>query len=270
VEITSKDNARLKNARAVRDGRENDLLFVEGLRVAEELTTSNLEITEYFFTTRFAQSERGANLLGKLAGVRAATLNENLLASISDTKMPQGIIVLAKRPKTGRTFLETTLKPVETPLLIVLHKLNNPVNVGAILRTAEAAGAAGAILTRGSADVFSPKSLRGAMGSAFRVPLWTNADFGEAIEFCRADKIKTVCAELNARKTHVEIDWTCATALIIGSEAEGLAYEEIAQTDESLAIPMRPPVESLNAAVACGIILYESVRQKAASNYLLK
>ncbi len=270
MEITSKENARLKNARAVRDGRENDFIFVEGLRLAEELAATNLEITDCFVTPEFARSERGAALLGKFAHLRAATLNENLLASISDTKTPPGIVVLAKKPAVGRAVLETALKSDEAPLLIVLHKLNNPANVGAILRTAEAAGASGAILTRDSADVFSPRSLRGAMGSAFRLPLWTNAQFGEAVEFCLAHQIKTVCAELSAQKTHVEIDWTGAKALIIGSEAHGLAPEEIAQTDESLIIPMRPPVESLNAAVACGVVLYEAVRQRTALSQLTK
>ena len=270
LEITSKDNVRLKHARQVRDGREKDLLFVEGLRLTEELAATHLEITECFFTPEFAESERGASLLEKLIRVRAAVLSENLLASISDTKTPQGVIVLAKKPEAGKKVLETALTVAETPLLIVLHKLNNPTNVGAILRTAEAAGATGAILTRDSADMFAPKSLRGAMGSAFRLPLWTNAEFGKVIEFCLAHQIKTVCAALSARKTHLEIDWISPRALIIGSEAHGLTPAEIAQTDESLIIQMHSPVESLNAAVACGIILYEAVRQKSALDQLPK
>ena len=248
----------------MRDGRETNFIFVEGLRLAQELAATNFEITDCFYTREFAQSERGARLLGKFANVRQATLSENLLASISDTKAPPGIVVLAKKPPVGRAVLEAALENCKPTLLIVLHKLNNPANVGAILRTAEAAGASGAILTRDSANVFSPGSLRGAMGSAFRLPLWTNTSFGEAIEFCLAHQLKTVCAQLNAQKTHVEIDWTVAKALIIGSEAHGLASDEIAQTDESLIIPMRSPVESLNAAVACGIVLYEAVRQRAA------
>ena len=264
LEITGKDNLRLKHARAVRDGRETDLLFVEGLRLAEEIAATDLEIVEYFFTEEFAESERGAKLLGKLADARAAILSENLLASISDTKTPQGIVVLAKKPEIGRAVLEAALTRAEIPLLLVLHKLNNPVNTGAILRTAEAAGAAGVILTRDSANVFATRALRGAMGSAFRLPLWTNAEFGEAVEFCRVHQIKTVCAALNATKTHLEIDWAAPRALIIGSEAHGLTPEEIAQTGDSLIIPMRAPVESLNAAVACGVVLYEAVRQKAA------
>lgn len=270
LEITSRDNARLKNARAVRDGggggggggRQNDLLFAEGLRLSEELAATRLEITEYFFTAEFARSERGARLLDKLAKARGVVLNENLLASISDTKTPPGIIVLAKKPATSRDVLEIALESLKTTLLIVLHQLNNPANVGAILRTAEAAGATGAILTRGSANVFSPRALRGAMGSAFRLPIWANAEFSEVIQFCRARQIKTICAELNARKSYTEIDWNESKAVLIGQEANGLSSEEIIQADESVRIPMRAPVESLNAAVAGAVILYEAARQR--------
>jgi RNA methyltransferase, TrmH family len=263
LEIKSKDNPRLKHARAVRDGRESGEIFIEGLRLAEEAVAANLEITDAFFTTEFADAPRGERLLSNLADVRGANISEKLLESISDTKTPQGVVVLAKKPKTGKEVVLSPLHPfTPSPLLVVIHRLNNPTNVGAILRTAEAAGATGAILTENSADVFSPKSLRGAMGSAFRLPMWTNAKFAEAIEFCRENNIKTVCAELNAEKTHVEVDWREPKALILGSEAHGLTAEEIALTDENLKIPMHSPVESLNVAVACGIILYEAHRQR--------
>lgn len=283
LEITSKDNPRLKHARAVRDGRESGEIFIEGLRLAEEAVSANLDITDLFFTTEFAATTRGKQLIAKSADIRFANVSEKLLASISDTKTSQGVVILAKKPETGRKILEgvkgwtgeRVKKQLSTisnspphpltpsPLLVVVHRLNNPSNVGAILRTAEAAGATGVILTEGSADVFSPKSLRGAMGAAFRLPMWTGAEFAEAIEFCHANNLKTVCAELNAQKTHVEVDWREPKALILGSEAHGLAPEEIALTDESLKIPMHSPVESLNVAVACSVILYEAHRQRS-------
>lgn len=279
--ISSRDNPRLKHARAVRDGRERAEIFIEGLRLAEEAAAANLEITDAFFTPEFAATPRGKQLLSNLADVRVANISEKLLESISDTKTPQGIVILARKPETGKhllvgekgrkgegekKFLTALSFPSSfslSPLLLILHCLNNPSNVGAVLRTAEAAGVTGAILTAGSADVFAPKSLRGAMGSAFRLPLWTNAALAEAIEFCRKNNIKTVCAELNAKKTHIEVDWSEPKALILGSEAHGLAPEEIALTDESLKIPMQSPVESLNVAVACGVILYEAHRQRS-------
>lgn len=259
-QITSKDNSRLKYARAVRDGRVENEIFVEGLRLSEE-AADVLEIVDFFYTADFAASERGANLLEKLAILKGAIVSSKLLESISDTKTPQGIVLIARKPETGKMILEQSFNSA-SQLLIILHELNNPSNVGAILRTAEAAGASGVILTKNSADVFSPKSLRGSMGAAFRLRFWTKADFSEAIQFCRQNQIKTVCADIRATKNHTEIDWRGTAALIVGSEARGLATEEISQTDEQIKIPMRAPVESLNAAVACGVVLYEAARQR--------
>ncbi len=263
LEITSKDNSRLKKARAVRDGREPSEIFVEGLRLAEEAVGANLEIVDYFWTPEFARSERAANLLNKLQS-GGAQISAKMLESVAATKTAQGIVLIAAKPETGETVLNRALNRASgTPLLIILHELNNPHNVGAILRTAEAANCAGAILTRNSADVFSAKSLRAAMGSAFRLPVWERAEFDRAIEFCRSHQIKTVCAELNAEKFHTKIDWAIPRALIIGSEAHGLSRAEIALAGESLKIPMNKLVESLNAAVACGVVLYEAQRQKS-------
>src|SRR5262249_37615013 len=151
---------------------------------------------------------------------RTGSVSEKLLESISYTKTPQGIVVLAQRPDSSETRLAASLEV--NSLLVVLHQINNPVNVGAILRTAEAAGATGVITTRNSSDPFSPKSLRGAMGSAFRLPIWSGPLFGEVIEWCRAHGIATVCADAEASDAYTDVDWTRANALILGPESTGL------------------------------------------------
>ena len=263
--ITSRDNALVKRARAVREGRVREQIFLEGLRLCEEASRAlgADEILEVIHTERVAQEERGARLLGALRGVgaRTALVSEAVFSSISDTRTPQGIVLLAARPLTGPSALDENAGG--TPLVVILHRVNNPANAGAILRAAEAAGATAAILTEGSADIFSPKALRGAMGSSLRLPLWTGARFMEAVEWCRARGIKTVCTDLRARFAHTEIDWTTPAALILGEEAAGLAPEEVAAADAALRIPMRPPVESLNVAVAAAVVLYEAARQRA-------
>jgi TrmH family RNA methyltransferase len=101
------------------------------------------------------------------------------------------------------------------------------------------------------------------MGSSLRLPLWTGARFQEAVEWCRARGVHTVCTDLRAQKAHTEIDWTVASALILGEEAAGLTPEEASAADLALRIPMRPPVESLNVAVAAAVVLYEAARQRA-------
>lgn len=261
--ITSRDNALARQARAVRDGRVRELIFIEGLRLCEEAVGAGLRISDVLYTERLAEDERGSRLLRALQerSERAALLSEAVMASVSDTKRPQGIVALAARPETGPLVLER--QAVETvPLLLLMHRTNNPTNAGALLRTAEAAGATGAVTTAGSTDLLSPKALRGAMGSAFRLPLWTDADYAEVLGWCAERGIRTVCADARAGRSYTEIDWTSPRALILGPEAAGLSEQETDAADEAVHIPMRPPVESLNVAVAAAILLYEAARQR--------
>jgi TrmH family RNA methyltransferase len=261
--IKSRDNPVAKRARAVRERRTEGLIFVEGVRLCEEALDASLRIEDVLCTERLAGEERGAVLLDALRPVagRITLLSEQVFASVSDTMTPQGIICLARRPRTGPEVLVEAMGP--TPLIVLMHRINNPSNAGAILRTAEAAGATGAVTTAGSADLFSPKALRGAMGSSFRLPLWLGATFPEVLAWCAERRIRTVSADIRAQLSHTEIDWTSPCALVVGAEASGLERSEVAATHEALKIPMRAPVDSLNVAVAAGIILYEAARQRS-------
>jgi RNA methyltransferase, TrmH family len=286
--ITSRDNALVKRARAVRDGKQRELIFVEGVRLCEEAARAHLSIQDVLYTERLARDERGVRLLRALNDLsqRTTLVSEQALASVSDTKTPQGIVVLASRPTLaeGRgpwVSQEIESNPRSThlpqppipflnsqpPLLVIMHRINNPANAGAILRAAEAAGAGGAVTTEGSADLFSPKALRGAMGSTFRLPLWEGARFSDALAWCARHAIRTVStaavsSSSSSARAHTEIDWTGARALVVGEEGAGLERDEIEAADEAVRIPMRDPVESLNVAVATAIILYEAARQR--------
>ncbi len=262
LKITSRDNQRLKFARRVRDGNEANFIFVEGARLVEEVTRSNLKIFDVLFTESFQQTERGHLFLHHIENPNLAEVSENIFNSLSDTKNSQGVIVICEKPPTGKNFVERTLSANQTlPLVVLLHQINNPANLGAILRTCEAVNAAGVILTSHSADAFSPKALRGAMGASLRLSLWTNADFFEVLRWARGRTLTSICADVNAKKSYLETDWTKPQLLIFGSEAHGLNAEERAVIDESLIIPMANRVESLNLAVSCGVILFEAKRQ---------
>src|SRR3954447_2176001 len=141
MQITSRDNSLLRQARAVRDGKSDELIYVEGLRLCEEAVRSNLTIEAVIVSEELMRKERAARSIAELSRVskRTASVSEKLLESISYTKTPQGIVVLAERPESSEERLSVGLK--SDPLIVVLHQINNPVNVGAILRTAEAAGA---------------------------------------------------------------------------------------------------------------------------------
>jgi TrmH family RNA methyltransferase len=260
--ITSRHNPLIRHARAASKGAAKDTLFIEGLRLCEEAARAGLVCEEAFYTEKFAADARGARLLDDLRRLnpRFTLVSEQILASLGDTKTPQGIVLLARPLRTDRGAFEKSLRP--NPLVVVLHRINNPANAGAMLRVAEAAGATGVVATAGTTDLLSPKALRGAMGSSFRLPLWTNADFAEVIAWCGERGIRTVSADLAATQTHTAHAWTGARAVIMGGEAGGLDEAETRAADERIRIPMQPPVESLNVAVALAVILYEAARQR--------
>ena len=263
MKITSRDNSLLREARAVRDGKVDELIYVEGLRLAVEALRSQLDIEAVIVSEQLASKEKAAAAINELAKAsrRVGSVSEKLLESISYTKTPQGIVVLAQRPESSEQRLAQSLP--KNPLLVVLHQINNPVNVGAILRTAEAAGATGIITTKNTSDPFSPKSLRGAMGSAFRLAVWREASFSEVVDWLKQRDINSLGTSAQANLRHTDWDFTRATALVLGPESTGLTADEVKATDQTVSIPMHGEVESLNVSVAAGILLYEAARQRS-------
>jgi TrmH family RNA methyltransferase len=263
--ITSRENAKLKLARKVRDAREKDLIFIEGVRLAEEVLRSETKIVEIFLSEDFNQNERTKELIQSFENKNLSIneVSENLFHSIADTKTSQGIILICEKPATEKQDFEAGFSlENKLPIVVLLHEINNPSNLGAILRSAEAVNAAGVIVSKSSADVFSPKSLRASMGAGLRLKIWTNAGFGEALDWSRGENLTSTAADINAEKSYTEIDWSVPRLLIFGSEAHGLKKEDFRKIDEGLIIPMENGVESLNLAVSCGIILFEAKRQK--------
>jgi TrmH family RNA methyltransferase len=249
--ITSRDNRKLKFARAVRDGRERGFVFVEGARLAAEAFAANLRITEILISEDFDP----AGTVPK--GAAFETVSRPVFDSVADTASPQGIVVVAERPDT-RNPLETLIRANSPPVTVFLHRINNPSNLGAILRTARAADAAGVVISRDSADAFSPKSLRASMGAAFGIPIWTGADFDEVIAWARGKGLRTTATDVRGGIDYRKADWAKPRLLVFGSEARGLSDQEFSAVDESIVIPMANGVESLNLAVAAGIILYRA------------
>jgi TrmH family RNA methyltransferase len=259
--ISSRDNSLLRLARAVRDDKNRDFVFVEGLRLCEEAVRSGLAIEALIVSDELAGKAKPKGTIKALAAVarRSAVISEKLLESISYTKTPQGVVVLATRPAADK---ELQLPRKQAALIVVLHWINNPVNVGAILRTAEAAGVHGAVLTERSADPFSPKALRGAMGAAFRLPIWFGPTYEQTIDWCAKNQLQSVCADVHAKLAYDQLDWSKPSALVMGPESTGLSDVEIAAADLAVGIPMQGKAESLNVAVAAGILLYEAARQR--------
>ena len=263
--ISSRDNQRLVAARKVRDGKENGQIFIEGKRLTAEALSSGIEIKECFFKSEFDDKD----LLYSAADLAKNTfeLSAKLFDSIADTKNPQGIILIAKCPSNGREKIGERLDQQDTglPLVLFLKEINNPANLGAIIRTAEAAGVAGVVVSTGSADVHSPKATRAAMGASFRVPVWDGVTFDEGVRWATGLGLTTIAADISGGTSYTDTDWSRPSLLIFGSEAHGLSVEELASVDNKILIPMANGVESLNLAVSAGIIMFEARRQVVGS-----
>lgn len=258
--ITSRDNRKLAHARKVRDGRVRSSIFIEGKRLVEEALRSPL-VFEHCFVE---EGSAGDDILKRVAaaGVEIAELPEKVFASVAGTGHSQGVILIAQRPHASLDAVADRLRSAAVQLVVYLHEVNNPSNLGAVIRTAEAAGVAGVIVSPDSADAFSAKAVRAAMGSSFRLPVVERIDLDGALAFARAHKMTSTAADVSAKASYADIDWHRPRLLILGSEAHGLADTDLERVDEILRIPMENDVESLNLAVSAGVILFEAKRRR--------
>ena len=254
--LTSRDNSRLVNARKVRDGKVREQIFIEGRRLVSEALSSTLAIDECFVSEDFRDPELLDAVAERTDAI--AQLPTRIFASFCDTDHSQGIILIANRPNAVK---DLTLGNSALPVVIFLNEINNPSNLGAVLRAALAAGVAGVIVSKNSADIYSPKSLRAAMGASFRLPIWDNAAFEDVLRWAKTKELITTAADVSAAAVkYSEVNWKTPRLLILGSEAHGLSKGELAAIDEKIKIPMENRVESLNLAVSAGVILFEAKR----------
>lgn len=183
-----------------------------------------------------------------------------LFQSMCDTKTPQGVLSVIRMPHYTE---EEVMDNGKTPLLMVLEDLQDPGNVGTIIRTAEGAGVTGIIMSRGTADIFNPKTIRSTMGSIYRMPFLIVDDAVGFVKGLKARKICTYAAHLHGVHSYREEDYTKGTAFLIGNEGNGLT-DAMAEAAECLIrIPMEGKVESLNAAIASAVLMYEAHGQRA-------
>lgn len=264
--ISSRDNQKLKYVRRVREGRIKDAVFVEGVRHVEEALRAKAKIIECLHDENFGADQRGIRLISKIMteSENISVVDDRIFPSVAETNAPQGIVLIVEKPSTTEKNFAARVKHANqvNALILFLSEINNPSNLGAILRTAEAAGAAGVIVSAKSADAFSPKATRAALGANLRMPIWENAAFETVLTWGNEKKIKTIAADVNAEKKYTEINWTTTRLLVFGSEAHGLSEKDRNRIEELIRIPMDNEVESLNLAVSCGIILFEARRQR--------
>ncbi len=265
--ITSRNNPLIKRFLAAREGRHRHVIFIEGVRLVEEALRSKIVFEAVAYTPRLYETPRGAQLLAALQSqpCRGARLTEALMAYISDVETAPGVIVLGQRPSS--TLPDLTHHPA--PLFVLADGIQSPGNLGALIRTAEAAGATGILVTVGTVDPFQPKALRAAAGSAFRLPIIAGSSVADELQKLYRQGVRLVTADIHGDTPYEAFDWSQPVLLWLGSEGHGLR----SLTDDfkhrlaaRLVIPMEGQVESLNVAVAGAILLYEARRQRRQSS----
>lgn len=258
--IASKDNPRLVKLRRIRDGRDRERIFIEGRRLADEAFADGLANIEcYIREDRYTPDLR--DRYDQFVGERSFVVKEKIFRSLADTAESQGIILTADRPSHRPADVFARFKNENAvPIAVMMESANNPSNVGAVIRTAAAAGAAGVIVSGSSADPFSPKSLRASMGAAFRIPVVESQDVADILEAARKAGCRLVGTSPVGGSDIYSAKVTEKTLYVFGSEAHGMTEKTAAEMDTTVRIPMAD-TESLNLAVACGIILFEAARR---------
>lgn len=259
--IASRHNPIVKRFRDLaRAGSSADAMLLDGEHLIEEALSAGVPIEVAALADR-AGAERLASLIARLAtaDARIVTVPEQVLAAISPVKNPSGAVAIGRRP----AWSLAALLDARSPLILLLHEIQDPGNAGAIVRVAEACGATGVITSEGSADPFGWKALRGAMGSTFRLPVAARQPLDEVVARARAAGIRVFATVPRGGVPLGECDLGGPAAVLLGGEGAGLPERLIALADGRLTIPMRPPVESLNVATAAALIVYEAARQRS-------
>lgn len=248
--ITSSTNSTLKLIRALqskRRAREKEGAFViEGVRLLEEAARAGLAPRTILHTPEVDERTLAASRL--FPNVPAQTVTPALLASVSETDSPAGVLAVVPFPSLAC--------PSFPSFALILDRISDPGNLGTLLRTAEAAGVVAVYLMPGTVDVYNPKVVRAAMGAHFRLPIME-----KTWDVLRVDAARTWVADL-AGEAYPQVNWRAAQALIVSSEADGPSEAALAFTPNRVTIPMPGRAESLNAAVAAGILLFEAARQR--------
>lgn len=254
--IQSSQNQFLKAARQLKNKKYRDkwgLFLLEGIRGVEEALEGGYPL-EYAFVTE--------ELLPKLGERLSETyitycVSPELLATAAETEHPQGVLAVARQRKLSLENLEQTK---ELELLMVVDGVQDPGNLGTIIRTAEAAGTDGIIFTKATVDIYNSKTVRASMGSILRALLVPDQSPGQVVDWLRDKGFKIIVGDVGAEKYYHELDYSGKVAVVVGNENSGPAAE-FKDVGETVQIPCR--TESLNVSIAAALLLYEKVRQRA-------
>jgi TrmH family RNA methyltransferase len=266
LSITSTSNDRLKAVRRLRrrcDRERAGVFLAEGERELRRALDADATILEVFSCAALHLGRREAELVARAErrGARVVELGAAAFASISGRARPDGVAATIARPSTRLTELQ----PRRRPVLLVAEGIERPGNLGTIVRTACAAGVDALLVCDAPTDVFHPDSVRSAVGTLLHVPLAETSSAAAIAWLCELG-VPIVVAAPGSVRPYWELGYGDGAAIVVGSERHGVGDDWLAAADEAVAIPMAAPADSLNVAVAAGIVLFEATRRRAAQS----
>ena len=255
--ITSASNQKVKNLIGLiqksKVRKEQDVFITEGVKMFLEADTDRIK--EVYVSASFYEKSIARE---KLEQCNYEILSDELFKKVSDTQTPQGVLCVMKQYH----YKLEDLFQKENPLFLILEDIQDPGNLGTMVRTAEGAGVDGIIMTKGTVDIYNPKTIRSTMGSIYRMPFFYTEDLLGVMKELQKRNVRLYAAHLKGSKFYHQLDFKAATAFLIGNEGNGLKDETADAADVYMKIPMEGKVESLNAAVASVILMYEAARQR--------
>lgn len=262
--ISSVHNSTIKLAGSLKQKKKRDesgLFVVEGIRLVEEAASSDWKAQSLIVTEEVVETPRVKDIIAKLknSGCRILEVPTKVYERISETEQPQGIMLLLER----RTKEISNLAINDIPCLItILDCVQDPGNVGTLVRTADAVGCDAVIMTQGCADLYSGKTLRASMGSIFHLPIYNDVSLVDITNLIQTHNITLIATSLELSNIYCKANFKESVAIVFGNEGNGVSKELLNMADLRLHIPIIGKAESLNVSAAAAVILYEAVRQR--------
>ncbi len=241
--------------------KKQKLFVVEGIKMYDEIPESDIETTyvsEKFYDEYIKSEKINDKTKKRLNNKGYIIVSDNVFKNMSDTVTPQGILAIVKQKKYE---LSDILVKGKKQVFMVLEGVQDPGNMGTIIRTGEGAGIAGIIVNKETVDVYNPKVIRSTMGSIYRVPIIVSEDLSDTLDYMSENGVTLFAAHLKGDVYYSDGQFANSTAFLIGNEANGLSEEISKKAHKLIKIPMEGEVESLNASVAAAILMYEAKRQ---------
>jgi len=260
--ITSRDNQLIKKAAALKRRKErlqSRLFLLEGVRILEE-AVAKADLEYVLFTLGFTESKRGKALISSAVarGVPCYTIADNLLQLVCNSVHPQGVLGVVSRKNYS---LNSIIADPECFLLFA-DRVQDPGNLGTMIRTASAVGATGVILSPETVDPYNDKVIRSTMGAILNIPIFEGIEVEDFLYQAQSNQVKVIAGDLQGKKPYFYANYSGKICIVAGNEAEGISLKMREKADELVAIPLKYSiVESLNVSVATAILLYEKIRQ---------